>query len=160
MEVTHRLPGIQRFSWVRNVAVRAGITTGIYAAALFVCWLLVANHVSALEPYAGIRNRIAGTAMLFLLSIPMLRFRREPAKMFLSGLTAWTLLTLTYLAAELHYTLLESRMGAMHIFILGGISYALVGVFQWVFLLCARARQHHISQFRQPPTAGDQSHTR
>jgi len=160
MEVTHQLPGIQRLSWVRNAAVRSGIITGIYAASLFVCWLLVANHVSALEPYAGIRNRIAVAAMIFLLSIPLLRFRREPAKMFLSGLTAWTLLTLTYLAEELHYTLLESRMGALHIFILGGISYGLVAVFQWVFLLCARARQQHMTQFRQSHSAGERSQTR
>ena len=159
MEVTHQLPGIQRFSWVRNAAVRFGIITGIYAACLLVSWLLVANQVSALEPYAWIRNRIAETAMIVLLSMPLLRFRSEPAKMFLSGLTAWTLLTLTYLAAELHYTLLESRMGALHIFILGGISYGLVAIFQWVFLLCARSRQQYISQCRASPPAADRPRT-
>jgi hypothetical protein len=155
MEATRQLPGMRRLLWVRNAALRTGILTGIYASCIFVGWLLAANHIRRLEPFAGKRNLIAGAAILCLFSIPVLRFRHEPAKMFLSGLTAWTTLTFTYLAAELHYTLLQSRMGALHIFILGGISFGLVAVFQWVFLLCAQARQEHVSQTRPAsPPAG------
>jgi hypothetical protein len=155
MEATRQLPGMRRLLWVRNAALRTGIQAGVYASFIFVGWLLAANHIHQLEPFAGIRNLVAGTVILFSFSIPVLRFLHEPAKMFLSGLTAWTILTFTYLAAELHYTLLQSRMGALHIFILGGISYGLVAVFQWVFLLCVLARQQHISQTRQAsPSAG------
>ena len=150
-----QLPGQQRTLWANNTAFRAGIATGIYASCVFILWLLVANHLRALEPYAEIRNILAGVFIIFLLSIPMLRFRREPAKMFHSGLTAWTILTFTYTAAGLHYSLLENRMGALRIFILGAISYGLVAVFQWVFLLCVWTRQQHISQTRQSPPPGD-----
>jgi hypothetical protein len=67
-------------------------------------------------------------------------------KMFVSGLTAWALLTLAYVAMEMRFTLLESRMGALHAFMLGAISYGLVAVFQWVFLLCAETRHRHVAQ--------------
>jgi hypothetical protein len=160
MEATRQLPGMQRLLWVRNAALRTGILTGIYASCIFVGWLLAANHIRRLEPFAGIRNLVAGAVMIFLLSIPLLRFRHEPAKMFLSGLTAWITLTFTYFAAELHYTLLQSRMGALHIFILGAFSYGLIAVFQWVFLLCVRARQQHVSQTRRAATAAGRSRTR
>ena len=89
------------------------------------------------------------------MAIPVLRFRNEPAKIFVSGLTAWTLLTLAYIAAEMRFSLLESRMGALQIFMLGAVSYGFVAVFHWVFLLCVEARHRHIAQtghaaFRMP----------
>ncbi|MGH9679277.1 MAG: hypothetical protein ACRD4Y_04955, partial [Candidatus Acidiferrales bacterium] len=93
-----------------------------------------------------------------LAAIPVLRFRHEPAKMFLSGLVAWTLLTFTYFAAELHYTLLESRMGSLHLFVLGVSAYGLVAVSQWVFLMCAQARHQHIVQSRHASASGGRPH--
>jgi hypothetical protein len=66
--------------------------------------------------------------------------------MFVAGLTAWTLFTLVYMALELRFSLLESRMGAFQMFMLGGITYGFVSVFHWVFLLCAEVRQQHLAQ--------------
>ena len=147
------------FLWLRNAALRVGILTGIYVSCTFMAWLLVANHVPQLEPFAGIRNIAAGAVILLLLAIPVLRFHNEPARMFVSGLTAWTLLTFTYLASEMHFTLLESRMGAFHVFMLGAVSYGLISAVQWVFLMCAQARQRHLAQARQeaPPASGSHS---
>jgi hypothetical protein len=146
--------------WLRNTELRIGVLTGIYLSSMFLTWLLVANHVQWLVPYAGVRNLISGVIFIFLAAIPVLRFRLEPAKMFVSGLTAWTLLTFTYLAAELHYTLLESRIGVPQIFILGTLSYCLVAVFVWVFLLCLEARHRHIAQTHQAHAAGHRARTR
>jgi len=70
-------------------------------------------------------------------------------RMFASGLTAWTIFTLAYIAAEMHFSLLESRMGALHIYILGAVTYGFVSVFHWVFLICAEARQRHIDQLER-----------
>ena len=109
-------------------------------------WVLVANRIPQLEPFAGIRNLVAGAIVILLMAIPVLRFRHKPAKMFVSGLTAWTLLTLTYIAAELRFSLLESRLGALHFFTLGAVSYGFVAVSHWVFLLCAEVRHRHIAQ--------------
>jgi hypothetical protein len=155
----HQLPGMQWFLWLRNAALRIGILTGIYVSCTFMAWLLVANRIPQLEPFAGIRNIAAGAVLLLLLAIPVLRFHNEPARMFVSGLTAWTLLTITYLAAEMRFTLLESRMGALHVFTLGVVSYGLISAVHWVFLMCAQTRQRHLAQARQevPPTS--RSHT-
>jgi hypothetical protein len=160
MKARPQLPGIRWFLWLRNTALRTGVLTGIYLSGAFVAWVVVANNIPRLEPVAGVRNLIAGAGMIFLTAIPVLRFRREPARMFVSGLAAWTLLSFTYLAAEMHYTLLQSRMGALHIFMLGAVSYGLVAVFSWVFLLCAEARQRHIAQTWQAHASGHRARTR
>lgn len=145
--------------WLRNAALRIGILTGIYLSCVFVAWLLVANHVPQLEPYAGFRNLAAGAILILLLAIPVLRFHNEPAKMFVSGLTAWTILTLTYFVAEMRATLLESRIGAFHVFMLGAISYGFVAVFHWVFLLCAETRHRHLARTGQTAAPASRSRT-
>jgi hypothetical protein len=155
----HHLPGMRWFLWLRNAALRTGILTGIYLSCVFVAWLLVANHVPRLEPFAGLRNLTAGAILILLLAIPVLRFHNEPAKMFVCGLTAWTLLTLTYFVAEMRSSLLESRMGALHMFMLGAVSYGFIAVFHWVFLLCAEARQRHLVRIGQTAAPASRSRT-
>ena len=154
MAARHQLPGMRWFLLMRNAALRIGILTGIYVSCTFMAWLLVANRIPQLEPFAGIRNIAAGIVILLLLAIPVLRFHNEPARMFVSGLTAWMLLTITYIATEMRFTLLETRMGALHVFMLGAVSYGLIAAVHWVFLMCAQARQRHLAQARQevPPT--------
>jgi len=153
MAARPQLPGMRLFLWMRNASLRIGVITGVYLSCVFVAWLLVANRMPQLESFAGIRNLAAGAATMLLMLIPVLRFRREPVKMFASGLTAWTLLTLTYIGMEMRFSLLESRMGALHIFMLGGVTYGFVAVFHWVFLLCAEARQRHVAQAAQGAVA-------
>jgi hypothetical protein len=154
------LPGMRWLLWLRNVALRVGILTGIYLSCTLMAWLLISNRLPRLEPYAGIRNLAAGAVMIFLLSIPVLRFHNESSKMFVAGLTAWTLLTLTYRAAEMNFSLLESRMGALQVFMLGAVSYGLIAVFHWVFMLCAEARHRHIVQSQQAASTANRSRTR
>jgi hypothetical protein len=146
MAARPQLPGMRLFLWMRNASLRIGVITGVYLSCVFVAWLFVANRVPQLESFAGIRNLAAGAATMLLMLIPVLRFRREPVRMFVSGLTAWTLLTLTYIGMEMRFSLLESRMGALHIFMLGGVTYGFVAVFDWVFLLCVEARQRHVAR--------------
>jgi len=160
MAARPQFPGTRWFLWMRNSALRIGALTGICLSCAFIAWLLVANDMPRLDPFAGLRNWIAVAVMISLTAIPVLRFRQEPAKMFVSGLTAWTLLTFTYLAAEMHYTLLESRMGSPQLFTLGALSYASVAVFAWVFQLCAEARHRHIAQIHQAHVSGNRARTR
>jgi hypothetical protein len=94
------------------------------------------------------------------LTIPVFRFIKDPAKLFISGLTAWTLLTLTYLVAGILFSLLESRMAAIQIFMLGAVSYGLIAVFVWVFLMCAAARHHHVAQSEHAAAHADHLRTR
>jgi len=153
------LPGVRWFLWLRIVSLRTGILTGIYLSVVFVAWLLVANRFPALEPFAGARNVIAGASLVTMLAIPVLRFWRRPGRLFVAGLTAWTILTMTYLAAEMRYTLLESRMGALHVFVLGGVSYGFVAVLDWVFLMCAGVRHEHIVQSREATATASRHRT-
>lgn len=87
--------------------------------------------------------------MILAEPVRILRFRHGPGKLITAGLTAWTLLTITYVAAELHFTLVESRMGAFHIFVLGAAPYGLAAVVDWVFRMCAGARHPHIVPFQE-----------
>jgi hypothetical protein len=149
MAARPQFPGMRWFLWLRTASLRIGILTGIYLSCVFVAWLDVANRVAELVPYAEMRNLVAGAILIMVLGIPALRFRHEPGKLFVAGLTAWTLLTVTYLAAEIHFTLLESRMGALHVFMLGAVSYGFVAVLDWVFLMCAGVRHEHVVQSRE-----------
>ena len=159
MAARPQLPGMQWFLLLRNAALRTGILTGIYVSCVFVTWLELANRVAELEPYAELRNLLAGALLIVVLGIPVLRFRNRPGRLFVAGLTAWTLLTITYVVAELHFTLLESRMGAFHVFVLGAVSYGFVAVLDWVFLMCAGVRQQHIVQSRETAASAGRHRT-
>ena len=105
-----QLPGNQWFLWLRSSTIRAGVLVGIYVSFTLVAWLFIANRIPQLAPFATVRNYLEGAIVMALLAIPVVRYRGQPAKLFLSGATAWTLLTLTYMAMELHISLLDSRM--------------------------------------------------
>jgi len=159
MAARFQLPGMRWFLWMRIASLRTGILTGIYLSCVFVAWLEVANRVAELEPYAELRNLVAGAILIMVLGIPVLRFRNHPGRLFVSGLTAWTLLTITYIAAEMHFTLLDTRMGAFHVFVLGAVSYGFVAVLDWVFLMCAGVRHEHIAQSRETAASAGRHRT-
>jgi hypothetical protein len=159
MAARPQLPGMRWFLWLRIASLRTGVLTGIYLSCVFVAWLDVANRVPELWRFAELRNLVAGAILILVLGIPVLRFRRRPGRLFASGLTAWTLLTVTYLLAEIHFTLLESRMGALHVFVLGAVSYGFVAVLDWVFLMCAGVRHQHILQSRETPASAGRHRT-
>lgn len=149
---------MQWLLWMRNAPLRIGVFTGIYLSCVFIAWLLVANRIPQLASLARVRNLAAGAATILLMAIPVLRFLRQPVRIFVSGLTAWTLLTLTYRAMEMHFSLLESRMGALHIFMLGMVSYGFVAVFHWVLLFCVEARHRHLTQAAQGTVSASRHH--
>jgi hypothetical protein len=143
MAARPQLPGVRWFLWVRNESLRAGILTGIYASAAFVAWLIVTNRLSVPGLFATSVDSLAGGAVAVMLVIPVISFRQEPGRLVLAGLAAWTLVTFTYLATEIHFPVFENRIGALHVFTLGAVSYGIVAVFDWVFLMCAETRQEH-----------------
>jgi hypothetical protein len=148
-------PGLRWPSWLRHETLRNGVLTGIYISCIFVAWLELANRVRELEPFAGARNLIAAILVVMVLTVPALRYRRDPARLFASGLIAWSILTLTYLTSEFFFKLLESRLGFLHLFVLGAISYGLLAVLDWVLLMCAEARQQHVAETRETVVVAD-----
>lgn len=159
MAARPQLPGMRWFLWLRIASLRTGVLTGIYLSCIFVSWLEVANRVAELERFAGLRNLMAAAMFITAMAVPVLRFRQRPGKLFIAGLTGWTLLTISYLAAEMRFTLLESRMGAFHFFVLGAVSYGFVSVLDWVFLMCAGVRHQHIVQSRGTPASAGRHQT-
>jgi hypothetical protein len=159
MAARPQLPGMRWFLWLRIASLRIGVLTGIYLSCVFVAWLEVANRVPALWRFAELRNLVAGAILIGVLGIPVLRFLHRPGRLLVAGLTAWTLLTVTYLVVEINFTLLESRMGALHVFVLGAVSYGFVAVLDWVFLMCAGVRHQHIVQSRETPASTARHHT-
>ncbi len=65
---------------------------------------------------------------------------------------------MAFMAAELHFTLLQSRMGAFHLFTLGAISYCFLAVLDWVFLMCAGVRHQHRIHCGEDPTPVRRNH--
>ena len=125
--------------------LRTGVFVGFGLCVLSLAWLLVANHVPFLEPFALVRNLIAaGGAGVFLL-VPVGRFHKSPGYLFLSGLIAWTMLTLAYGAMGSRFPTLEDRLGTFHLFMLGSVAYGLIAAAVWVTRLI-------ILSTRQPPS--------
>lgn len=149
--------GTRRSSLPRNPVVRTGALLGAGFTGLFWAWLWIANRFPEYESLAQIRNVSAGVLLVLLMGIPILRFRRHPAKMFLAGLTAWTLLSIAYTAMQLNFSLLRSRLGTLQLFMLGAICYGFVAVFSWVFLLCVETRQRHLAQPPGPSPASSRA---
>jgi len=148
MVAPHRIPGERWLQRLHDRILRTGVLTGVYLGCILFSWVWIANRIPRLEAWAGMRNQFFFGALLVLMSIPVLRFRAEPGKLFVSGVIAWTLLTFTYAAMLMRFSLLESRMGVFHFFLVGTVFYSFIASFEWVLLMFLTARQMHNSQPR------------
>ncbi len=152
------LSGVRWFLWMRNDSLRIGTLTGIYLSCVLLAWLLVANYIRALDAYAGPRNIAASAIIIALFAIPALRFHRDPGKLFAAGLTAWTLLTLVYIGAEMFFHLLEQRVEGLQVFMLGAVSYGIIALLDWILLMCVEARHRHMAQARATGASAGSRH--
>jgi hypothetical protein len=143
------LSGIERFFSLRGSTLRTGIFTGAALSAVLVAWVLVANRVAQLESFALERNCAAVGALLLLMAIPVCRFLTSPRALFISGVAAWAILTLSYVGLEMFFPRLDSRMGALQLFILGATSYGLLAVIGWVVALLRLARRQSLAVARR-----------
>ncbi|HEX2711732.1 MAG TPA: hypothetical protein VHM88_05845 [Candidatus Acidoferrales bacterium] len=142
----------QRWSvWLRSSTLRLGAITGMNLSAVLVAWLLVANRVPLSANFADMRNAVAIALAALLMLVPVLRYLRAPARLFIAGLTGWAVLTCTYLIMGMFFERLHTRMGPFHVFMLGAIVYGLLGVTSWVALLLLAARRQPIVVARRRP---------
>jgi len=133
-------PGYRRFPLFRNAPVRVGIYTGVWLSAVVTAWIVLANRVPFLEQLAGQRN-VGATLLLILLSaMPVVRFLRAPADLLISGVLAWSFLTLTYRVLAFFFVLLEDYLSAFHVFVLGAVAYLFFATLSWVGMMIWRAR--------------------
>ena len=125
---------------LRSAAVRTGVYAGVCLSLIFTAWLVIANRIPFLEPLAVVRNFIATSLLLAVASIPVFRFLRSPAEMLLSSVLAWGILTLTYGALCLEFSLLDQYYSTTEIFVLGMVVYLLLATLCWIGTIIWRVR--------------------
>lgn len=134
-------PGYRWFQFLRNAPIRVGLYTGIWLSLVFVAWVLVANRVPFLEPLAQQRNVIATSLLAAIAALPVLRFLASSGELLVSGLLAWSVLTLSYCILSLKFTLLQYYYSSFHIFVLGTVVYLLFATIAWIGMIVWRARE-------------------
>lgn len=142
-------PGYRWFDFLRHAPAKVGIYTGLWLSVIFVAWVVIANNVPFLEPLAQQRNVIATLLLALIASMPVIRFLRSPGDLLISGLLAWSVLTLAYRILSLKFVLLQVYYSTFHVFVLGAVAYLLFATLSWIGMIVwrARAAQHtHVSR--------------
>ena len=117
--------------------------TGVWLSVILIGWVVLANRVPFLEPLAQQRNVIATLLLAFVAAMPVLRFLHSPAELLVSGLLAWSVLTLSYRILSLKFDLLQYYYSSFHIFVLGAVAYLLFATLSWIGMIVWRARAAH-----------------
>lgn len=138
--VRAHMPGYASLQLVRNASVRTGIYVGACLSVAFAGWVVVANRVPFLEPFALLRNIVALALLCLLASIPVLRFWRMPGNLLGSGLVGWLIFSIAYRVLSLYFSGLEERRSSIQIFMLGAVAYLLVVSISWIGTIIRRAR--------------------
>ena len=140
MPQTFKPPGYRWFHFFRNAPVRVGLYVGIWLSVVFIAWVVIANRAPFLEPLAQQRNVIATLLLALIAALPVVRFLRSPGELLISGLLAWSVLTLTYLILSVKFVLLQEYYSTFHVFVLGAVAYLLFATLSWIGMIVWRAR--------------------
>ena len=134
-------PGYRWFHFFRNAPIRVGLYTGVWLSLVFLAWVVIANRVALLEPLAQQRNVIATLLLATIAAMPVMRFLRSPGELLISGLMAWSVLTLAYRILSLEFVLLQAYYSTFHVFVLGAVAYLLFATLSWIGMIVWRARE-------------------
>jgi len=134
---------------LRHPCLISGGILGVCMAATAIAWVLIANRVPALDRFAFQRNLAAAVALGLLALVPALRFFKSPARIFLSGIVAWTILAAAYRIMENPFPLLSDRLGAFHLFMMGAVVFGVMSVALWVAQLILHTRQQALAPARR-----------
>jgi len=141
-------PGIPTLRKEWSAALLTGVLTGIGFSLVLACWLLVANRIPFFERFAWERNLAAAAVLALLALLPLLRFFPAPRRMLVCSLTAWTIFSLAYRGFCFFFPALTGRIGAFHLFMLGGVMYTMVCTLTWIGTFIWSVRDHQVSQTR------------
>jgi hypothetical protein len=130
---------------LRNPAFGLGVLLGICFSGAGLGWLLLANRVPHLDQFASERNLALAVVFALLGLVPACRFMKSPGRSFISGITAWSIVTAMYFLAELVFPRLATRLSAFHLFALGCVVFGFLAALAWVMNLAIALRQiqHH-----------------
>jgi hypothetical protein len=131
---------------VRNPAFGLGVFLGVCFSGVGLAWLLLANRMPHLDQFASERNLALAIVFGLLGLVPACRFMKSPGRSFLSGVTAWTIVTAMYFLAELVFPRLATRLSAFHLFALGCVVFGFLAALAWVMnlvIMLRQIQQHH-----------------
>jgi hypothetical protein len=131
---------------VRHPAFGLGVFLGVCFSGVGLAWLLLANRVPHLDQFASERNLALAIVFALLGLVPACRFMKSPGRSFLSGVTAWTIVTAMYFLAELVFPRLATRLSAFHLFALGCVVFGFLAALAWVMnlvIMLRQIQQHH-----------------
>lgn len=148
--VRAHLPGYGRLHVFKNAAIRTGVYAGTGLALVFTVWVFAANRIAAFESIALERNLAAAAALALFAAIPVLRFMRLPGHLLASSLIAWLILAVTYWVVSIYFPGLAERYSAVHVFILGAVSYMILATLSWIGTCIWRARASDVSHSNHP----------
>ena len=120
---------------LRNPAFSLGVLLGICFSGVGLGWLVLANRVPHLDQFASERNLALAVVFALLGLVPACRFMKSPGRSFLSGITAWSIVTAMYFLAEVVFPRLATRLSAFHLFALGCVVFGFLAALAWVMNL-------------------------
>ena len=140
MSEAKHVPGYAWFHAFRHAPVRLGVYIGVFLSFVFFVWLVIANRVRVLEPFALERNLGAAAVLVLLALVPVLRFLRSPGSLLVSGLVCWAIFSFVYRILCLFFTALYDWHSTTHIFMLGLVVYLIAATLSWILGMFSRAR--------------------
>jgi hypothetical protein len=143
-----RLPGYRWFRAFKNAPIRLGVYIGVCLSVVFTAWLILANRVAFLEPFALERNAAAAAVLILLALIPVLRFFRSPWGLLLSGLVCWVVFSFVYRILCLFFSALEDWHTALQVLMLGVVVYLIATTLSWLGTLFWHVRNGGAAHFR------------
>jgi hypothetical protein len=128
--------------------------TGVYVGALLnlvmIAALVAANRIPKLEPYALERNAASYGLFVLFSIIPIVRFIKRPARMFIAGIVGWVLFVAGYdLAGFYFHNLFGVLRTPLEALFEGGILYGVAAVLSWVAGMVLHARRFSIAPRRR-----------
>jgi hypothetical protein len=146
-----KMPDSRNIRWrnslhlFRNSPVRTGISVGTCLSLTLLIWLVLANYVPFLEPFAMARNLAVAGLIGFLGMVPIVRFIRSPGSLLVSSLLGWFLFAVFYRILCMLFHRLPDRLSPLHFFMMGAVIYMIVTTLSWIGSVIWRVRASHIS---------------
>jgi hypothetical protein len=116
----------------QDVGMRTGVYVGVSLSLILIAWIFIANHAASLEKFAAGRNLVTLALLMLVASVPVVRFLRVPAKLWVSSLIGWTIFSVTYGVLALAFSGLREHFGGFQVFVLGAVLYMIVATLAWL----------------------------
>lgn len=134
----------------QDVAVRTGTYVGVGLSLILVVWIFLSNRVPFLEKFALERNLITIILLVLVGLVPVVRFLRLPAKLWISSLIGWAIFSVTYALMTLAFSGLREHFNALQIFVLGAVLYMILATIAWLGKVVWRTWSEHSAHRHHP----------